>query len=61
MRSVPTDPINSGDNVYKYQSVLNGTLNSGFNLYGTLENKNDKKGWAGGSSWVTDGYVLTNE
>ena len=66
LREVPVDPTNAGDNIYKYQSADSATINSvsvykGFNLYATLENKNNKKGWAGGSSWVVDGFILQDD
>ena len=56
VRNVPLDPLNSGNNVYKYQSNGTGT---DYTLYGTLENVNNNKGWAGGNSWVVDGFQLT--
>ena len=61
IRQVPVDPLNSGQNVYKYQSIMSGSLQSGFKLFATLENKNDTKGWNGGSQWVADGYVVQND
>lgn len=61
IKDIPLDPLNSGNNLYKYQSFLTGTVNTDFKLFGTLENLNDKNGWAGGSGWVTDGYIVQNE
>lgn len=58
IRDVPLDPLNSGSNVYKYQS-FNSAKN--FTLFATLENKNNKKGWGGGSSWTTDGYQVSDD
>lgn len=58
IKSMPQDPLNTGFYVYKYQS-LNSAVD--YKLFGTLENKNDKKGWTGGSSWLTDGFVVENE
>ena len=58
IRDIPLDPLNTNSNVYKYQSLNTG---KNFNLFGTLENKNDTKGWAGGSTWVADGYILQDE
>ena len=55
-KSIPLDPLNSGNNVYKYQSSGNG---SSYTLYGTLENTNDKKGWGTSNAWVVDGLQLT--
>jgi prepilin-type N-terminal cleavage/methylation domain-containing protein len=66
MKTVPVDPINSGNFVYKYQSLTPVTIGGNvvyknFNLFATFENKLDKKGWGGGSSWVVDGYVVQND
>lgn len=62
IREVPLDPLNTGNNVYKYQSFLDGNgYNASFKLYATLENKNDTKGWNGGSAWVVDGYIIQND
>jgi prepilin-type N-terminal cleavage/methylation domain-containing protein len=58
IKTIPVDPLNTGSNVYKYQSQ-NSAKN--FKLFGTLENKNDTKGWGGGSAWVADGYILQDE
>ena len=57
-RSIAVDPLNTGSYVYKYQSQ---NSNKNFKLTATLENKNDKKGWNGGSSWVADGYVVQDD
>lgn len=59
--NVPLDPINSGNTVYKYQSNTSGTSGTSYTLYGTLENKNNSLGWAGGSSWVADGLRITSD
>ncbi len=61
IKDVPLDPVNSGSNVYKYisQNGPTGLANRSFTLYATLENKEDKKGWAGGSAWAADGYRVT--
>lgn len=66
IREMPLDPTNTGNNVYKYQSTNSATINGAtvyksFKLYATLENKNNKKGWAGGTAWVADGYVLQDD
>lgn len=62
VRNVPVDPINTGSNVYTYTSgPLNSSANQSFTLTATLENKNDKKGWGGGSSWTTNGYIIQND
>lgn len=58
IKDVPVDPLNAGNNVYKYQSFNSG---KDFTLYGTLENKNNKKGYGGGSSWVVNGYQVNND
>lgn len=58
IKTVPLDPLNTGNNVYKYQSFNSA---KDFKLYATLENVNDKKGWGGGASWVVDGYIVENE
>lgn len=58
IREMPVDPVNAGDNVYKYQSFNSA---KSFTLYGTLENKENKKGWAGGSQWVVDGLEVKND
>jgi prepilin-type N-terminal cleavage/methylation domain-containing protein len=57
IKNVPLDPINSGNNVYKYASSNAG---KSFTLYGTLENTNNKKGWGGGNAWVQDGLQVTD-
>jgi prepilin-type N-terminal cleavage/methylation domain-containing protein len=61
LKNVPLDPLNTGSNVYKYQSYLTNGVNADYKLFATLENKNDIKGWNGGASWVADGYVAQNE
>ena len=62
IRNVPTDPTGTGNNVYQYySSPLNSSANQAFTLTATLENKNDKRGWGGGSSWVAHGYTVQNE
>lgn len=58
IRQMPVDPINSGNNVYKYQSSNNS---KSFTLFGTLENVNNQKGWGGGSQWVVDGLQVKND
>jgi prepilin-type N-terminal cleavage/methylation domain-containing protein len=58
IKDLPLDPTNSGNNVYKYMTTNAG---KNFTLYATLENKNNKKGWGGGNSWVTDGYQITDD
>lgn len=58
IREMPTDPVNTGSNVYKYQSFNSA---KDFTLYGTLENKDNKKGWAGGAAWVADGLQIKND
>jgi prepilin-type N-terminal cleavage/methylation domain-containing protein len=58
IKNVPLDPLNTGNNVYKYQSFNSA---ADFKLFGTLENKNDSKGWGTGSSWVADGLIIQNE
>lgn len=58
IKEMPVDPLNSGNNVYRYQS-FNSAKN--FKLFATLENKNNKKGWAGGVGWVFDGYIVQDE
>jgi prepilin-type N-terminal cleavage/methylation domain-containing protein len=58
LKNMPQDPTGTGNFVYKYQSLNSA---NDFKLFATLENKNDTKGWAGGSSWVADGFVLENE
>jgi prepilin-type N-terminal cleavage/methylation domain-containing protein len=58
IRQMPVDPINSGNNVYKYQSSNNS---KSFTLFGTLENTNNQKGWGGGSQWVVDGLKVQND
>lgn len=63
IKEVPVDPVNTGNYVYRYQSFLTSNLNQDFQLFGTLENTNDKKGWGlpMGTGWVINGYVLQNE
>jgi prepilin-type N-terminal cleavage/methylation domain-containing protein len=62
IKTVPVDPINSGNYIYQYQSFLNtNNLNTSFNLYATLENTLDTKGWGGGSAWLVNGYIVTND
>jgi len=61
IRQVPVDPVNSGNNVYKYQSAKTGSLQTGFTLFATLENQNDTKGWGGGTGWVVNGYTVQND
>lgn len=63
IRDIPLDPVNSGSNVYKYQSFLTNNINANFKLYATFENKNNTKGWGTpqGTGWIVDGYVLQNE
>jgi len=58
IKDVPTDPNNTGNYVYKYQS-FNSAKN--FKLYATLEVKTNQKGWGGGSSWQTFGYIVQDE
>ena len=58
IKTVPVDPFNTGSYVYKYQSFNSA---KSFKLFGTLENKNDTKGWGSGSAWVADGYILQDE
>lgn len=58
IRDLPLDPLNAGNNVYKYQSFNSG---KNFTLFATLENKNNKKGWAGGSAWAVDGYQVNDD
>lgn len=61
IRQVPVDPTNTGMYIYKYtSSAVNSIANQAFTLSATLENKNDQKGWNGGTSWVQDGYVIVN-
>jgi len=52
IKDMPLDPRNTGNNVYKYvsQNGPTGSANRSFILYATLENREDKKGWAGGSA-----------
>lgn len=57
IRVIPTDPLNTGNYVYKYMSQ-NSAKN--FTLYGTLENTNNSKGWGGGNQWVADGLQVTD-
>ncbi|TSC65356.1 MAG: type IV pilus assembly protein PilA [Candidatus Berkelbacteria bacterium Gr01-1014_85] len=49
--SVAVDPINSGDNVYKYTSADGST----YTLTATLENTADTEGQGG----AAEGYVIT--
>lgn len=58
IRQVPVDPTNSGNYVYKYQS---SNSSKSFTLFGTLENTNNQKGWAGGTQWVVDGLQVKND
>lgn len=58
IKNVPVDPRNSGNMLYKYQSFNSA---ADFTLFGTFENKNNTKGWAGGSAWVADGYLVSND
>lgn len=58
IRQMPVDPVNAGTSVYKYQS---SNSSKSFTLFGTLENKNNIKGWGGGSSWVVDGLQVKND
>ena len=61
IKNVPLDPLNTGSNVYKYQSFITSSVNADYKLYATLENKNDTKGWNSGTQWVADGYIVQNE
>lgn len=54
MKAVPTDPKNTGNYVYKYQS-LNSAAD--YKLSATLENAKDPDGANG----AADGYVVTND
>ena len=60
IRQIPIDPVNNTATAqdYSYQS-LNGNKN--FKMTATFENKLDTKGWAGGSSWVVNGYVIQDD
>lgn len=58
IREMPVDPINTGNHVYKYQSFNSA---KDFTLFGTLENKENKKGWGGGGAWVADGLQVKND
>ena len=58
IRAIPLDPSNTGSYLYKYQS-LNSAKN--FKMTATLENKNNKKGWGVGSSWIADGYIVQDD
>lgn len=58
IRSIPLDPLNTGNYVYKYQSSAGGTT---FTLYATLENTSNAKGWGGGSAWVADGFQVFSD
>jgi prepilin-type N-terminal cleavage/methylation domain-containing protein len=58
IREMPVDPVNSGNHVYKYQSFNSA---KDFTLFGTLENRDNKKGWAGGSAWAVDGLEVKND
>ncbi|HSI20556.1 MAG TPA: prepilin-type N-terminal cleavage/methylation domain-containing protein [Verrucomicrobiae bacterium] len=58
IREMPVDPLNTGSNIYKYQSANSAKA---FTLFGTFENKENKKGWNGGSVWVVDGYRVQND
>ncbi len=58
IRIMPVDPLNTGNNTYKYQSSNN---NKNFTLFATLENIYNTKGWAGGSSWIVDGLQIQND
>jgi len=60
LKVMPTDPLNTGNNVYKYQSFLTSSINTDFKLYATLENKNDTSGFCSGS-WGTDCYIIQND
>jgi prepilin-type N-terminal cleavage/methylation domain-containing protein len=65
IKEVPLDPLNAGNNVYKYQSqnqiTIGGvTVYRDFTLYATLENRNNRKGWVSGA-WAVDGYRLRND
>jgi prepilin-type N-terminal cleavage/methylation domain-containing protein len=62
IRDVPIDPTNVSPYVYEYTSgPLNSVANQAFTLNATLENKNDQKGWGGGSSWVTEGFSVQSQ
>jgi prepilin-type N-terminal cleavage/methylation domain-containing protein len=55
IREMPLDPRNTAPYVYRYLGVANG---SDYTLSATLENTNDKRGWAGGTSWVQYGHQV---
>lgn len=57
-RSIPLDPLNTGNYVYKYQTNTSGTAGTDYTLFGTLENQNNKKGWGGGTAWVAEGFQV---
>ena len=59
MSNVPTDP--TGAYSYQYQSISTNSLQKGYKLFATLENKNDNKGWGGGNGWVVNGFIVQNE
>ena len=61
MASVPVDPVNSSPNVYKYLGTTVNSVTTNFTLLGTLENKNNKRGWNGTGAWVADGYSVTGD
>jgi type II secretory pathway pseudopilin PulG len=61
LKSMPVDPLDTGNFRYSYQSFATVNVHRDFTLYATLENKNDKKGWASGSEWQIDGFQVKNE
>ena len=57
IRSMPTDPKQTGIFVYKYtSSALNSVPNQNFTLTATLENINDNKG----NNGAQDGFSVVN-
>lgn len=61
IKTLPSDPLGTGNYIYKYQSFVTNGKQKDFKLYGTLENQNDKKGWGGGNAWVVDGFIVQND
>jgi prepilin-type N-terminal cleavage/methylation domain-containing protein len=69
-RETPLDPFNEvrGTADYRYAYSTNSTISLGHprtcfraTISATLENTDDRAGWAGGANWVNSGYQIKTD